>query len=129
MNPNLHLLLRIALNGVALLLLPEIIDGLKVESYLAALASAVLIVLANALLRPILILVTLPITLLSLGLFTLVINALLFWMVTGLVGGVSVDSFGTAFWSALLYSLLTWLVSAAIGDSERPPEHFGRRQD
>ena len=117
MSPGLRLLLRIALNGVALLLLPEVIDGLRVESYAAALAGAILIVLVNALLRPILILVTLPITLLSMGLFTLVINALLFWMVTGLVGGVAVDSFGTAFWSALLYSLLTWLVSLAVGDN------------
>ena len=115
MSPGLRLLVCIALNGVALLLLPEVIDGLRVESYGAALVGAILIAVANALLRPILILVTLPITLLSLGLFTLVINALLFWMVTGLVGGVAVDSFATAFWSALLYSLLTWLVAVAIG--------------
>lgn len=113
---NLRLILRWALNAVALLLLPELISGLRVDSYAAALIGALLLGLINALIRPLLILVTLPITLLSLGLFTLVINAFLFWAVAGLVGGVHVDGFWTAFWSALLYSLLTWLVSIALGD-------------
>lgn len=116
MKPGTHLLLRWALNAVALLLVPEIVSGLHVDSYLAALLSAMLLGLANALIRPLLILVTLPITLLSLGLFTLVINGLLFWAVSGLVAGVQLDGFGSAFWSALVYSLLTALVNLALGD-------------
>lgn len=120
MSSNLRLILRWALNAVALLLLPELISGLRVDGYTAALVTALLLGLVNALIRPLLILVTLPITLLSLGLFTLVINGLLFWAVSGLVGGVQVDGFWSAFWSALLYSLLTWLVNIAIGD---PSEH------
>lgn len=119
MNPNLRLLLRWALNAVALLILPEIIAGIAVESYLSALAAAMLLGLVNALIRPILILITLPITLLTLGLFTLVINAFLFWGVSGLIGGVQVSDFWTAFWGALLYSLLTWIVNVAVGDAER----------
>lgn len=113
---NLRLILRWALNAVALLLLPELIAGLRVDSYAAALVGALLLGLVNALIRPLLILITLPITLLTLGLFTLVINALLFWSVASLVGGVHVDGFWTAFWSALLYSLMTWLVNIAIGE-------------
>lgn len=119
MNPTLRLLLRWALNAVALLIIPEIISGITVESYLSALAAAVLLGLVNALIRPILVLITLPITLLTLGLFTLVINAFLFWGVSGLVGGVHVSDFWTAFWGALLYSLLTWIVNLAVGDPDR----------
>ena len=116
MDPRLRLALRWLLNAVALMLLPELISDLRVESYAAALLTALLLGLINALIRPILILVTLPITLLTLGLFTLVINALLFWGVAGLVSGVHVPDFWTAFWGALLYSLLTWLVDIALAD-------------
>lgn len=116
MDPRLRIAVQWLLNAVALMLLPEVIGGLEVESYTAALMTALLLGLINALIRPFLILVTLPITLLSLGLFTLVINALLFWGVASLVAGVNVPDFWTAFWSALLYSALTWLVSIALAD-------------
>ena len=119
MTPSLRLLLRWALSAVALLIIPEIVAGIAVESYVSALAAALLLGLINALIRPILILITLPITLLTLGLFTLVINALLFWGVSGLVGGLQVSDFGSAFWGALLYSVLTWLVNLTVGDPER----------
>jgi putative membrane protein len=119
MTPSLRLLLRWALSAVALLIIPEIVAGIAVQSYVSALAAALLLGLINALIRPILILITLPITLLTLGLFTLVINALLFWGVSGLVGGLQVSDFGSAFWGALLYSVLTWLVNLTLGDPER----------
>ncbi|MCB1961413.1 MAG: phage holin family protein [Rhodocyclaceae bacterium] len=122
----MKLIVRWALNAVALMLLPELIDSLAITSYTAALISALLLGLINALIRPILILVTLPITLLTLGLFTLVINALLFWMVSGLVAGFEVPDFATAFWGALLYSLLTWLVDLALGDPQRRQVHIRR---
>lgn len=109
--------LRWLLNAGALFVLPELVDGLRVGSYSAALVTALLLGLINTLIRPLLILITLPITLLTLGLFTLVINALLFWGVTGLVSGVHVADFWTAFWSALLYSLLTWIVNLALQDT------------
>ena len=82
------------------------------------LISALLLGFVNAIIRPVLVLVTLPITLLTLGLFTLVINALMFWAVSGLVAGFVVPDFWTAFWGALLYSLLTWLVSLALSDRD-----------
>ena len=128
MTPGLRLLLRWALNAVALLIIPEIVSGIAVESYVSALAAALLLGLINALIRPILILITLPITLLTLGLFTLVINALLFWGVSGLVGGLQVSDFGDAFWGALLYSVLTWLVNLAVGDPERKVRVVVNRQ-
>lgn len=116
MDPRLKLALRWLLSAMALMLLPELISGLRVESYAAALLTALLLGLINALIRPILILITLPITVLTLGLFTLVINALLFWGVAGLVSGVHVPDFWTAFWSAIVYSLLTSLVNIALAD-------------
>jgi putative membrane protein len=130
-NPRLKLGLQWLLNAVALMLLPEIITDLQVESYTSALVTALLLGLINALIRPILILITLPITLLTLGLFTLVINALLFWAVAGLVSGVHVPGFWTAFWSALLYSLLTWLVGIALSDRDDQRTRFvhGRRRE
>ena len=118
-SPTLRLLARWALNAVALLIIPELIDGINVTTYVAALAAALLLGLANALIRPVLVLITLPITLLTLGLFTLLINAFLFWGVSGLVGGLQVADFWSAFWGALLYSLLTWMVNLAVGDPER----------
>ena len=94
----MKLLIRWALNALALMLLPELLASIRVDSYSAALVSALLLGLVNALIRPLLILVTLPITLLTLGLFTLVINALLFWMVGNVVGGFHVPGFWPAFW-------------------------------
>lgn len=119
MSARIKLALQWLLNAVALLLLPEVITDLRVDSYAAALGTALLLALINTLIRPILIFVTLPITLLTLGLFTLVINALLFWGVSALVSGVHVPDFWTAFWSALLYSLLTWFVSLALSGGDR----------
>lgn len=113
----MKLVVRWALNALALMLLPELLTSIRVDSYAAALVSALVLGLANALIRPLLILVTLPITLLTLGLFTLVINALLFWMVGNLVGGFHVPGFWPAFWGAIVYSLLTWLVSLALADT------------
>lgn len=109
-------LLRWALNAVALMLVPEVVSSIHVSSYTAALIAAIIIGLLNALVRPILILLTLPITALTLGFFILVINALLFWLASELVGGFQVGGFWSAMWGALVYSLLTWLVSLALGE-------------
>lgn len=111
-------LLRWALNAVALMLVPELVSSIQVSSYTAALIAAIIIGLLNALVRPALILLTLPITALTLGFFILVINALLFWLASELVGGFQVDGFWPAMWGALVYSLLTWLVSLALGDKK-----------
>lgn len=114
----MKLLLRWALNAVALMLVPEVLTEIRVDGYAAALISALLLGFVNAIIRPVLVLVTLPITLLTLGLFTLVINAMMFWAVSGLVAGFVVPDFWTAFWGALLHSLLTWLVSLALSDRD-----------
>ncbi|WP_374481751.1 phage holin family protein [Zoogloea sp.] len=114
----MKLLVRWALNAIALMLVPEIVTSIRVDSYTAALLSALLLGFVNAIIRPVLLIITLPITVLTLGLFMLVINALMFWSVSGLVRGFAVPDFATAFWGALLYSLLTWLVNLALGDKD-----------
>ncbi|MDQ7989299.1 MAG: phage holin family protein [Candidatus Dactylopiibacterium sp.] len=108
-------LLRWALNAAALMLVPELISGIAVTSFTAALIAALVIGLLNALIRPLLILLTLPITALTLGLFILVINALLFWFASNFVSGFSVAGFWPALFGALLYSVLTWFVDLALG--------------
>ncbi|MEC5396727.1 phage holin family protein [Uliginosibacterium sp. H1] len=113
------LLIRWALGALALMIVPEIVSSIRVESYLAALAAALLLGLVNALIRPILILLTLPITVLTLGIFALVINALLFWGVSELVTGFRVDGFWAAMWGALVYGVLTWMINLALADRKK----------
>lgn len=115
-------LLRWALNAVALMLVPEVVSSIEVRSYTAALIAALLIGLMNALIRPVLLLLTLPVTVLTLGFFALVINALLFWLVAEMVRGFYVPSFWSAMWGALLYSVLTWMVNVALNDKKQAPQ-------
>jgi len=107
-------LLRWALNALALMLIPEIVTSIQVRSFTAALVAALLIGLMNALIRPVLLLFTLPVTVLTLGFFALVINAFLFWLVSEMVHGFYVPGFWSAMWGALLYSILTWCVNVAL---------------
>jgi len=107
----LSLLARWVVNAAALLLVAYIYPGVHVESFLAAALAALGLGLVNAILRPLLILLTLPATILTLGLFIFVINALLFWLVAEVVHGFSVTGFGAALLGSILYSVITLLTS------------------
>jgi putative membrane protein len=85
-----------------------------------ALLVAVILGLLNAVVRPILVILTLPVTLLTLGLFIFVINALLFQFVASFVKGFDVAGFWPAFWGSIVYSLISWAVSALVFGDERP---------
>lgn len=87
-----------------------LIPGIVVDSFSVALIAAVILGLVNVLIKPILVFFTLPITLLSLGTFIFIINALLFWLVSVLVPGFGVDGFVSAFLGALLVSVVQWLL-------------------
>lgn len=108
----MQLLLRWILNALALLLVTRIVPGVTVDGFYAALVVALVLGIVNALIRPILVFLTLPINLLTLGLFTLVINALLFWFVSTLVKGFQVAGFMAAFWGALMLWAVSWLTNA-----------------
>ena len=103
------LLLRWLISALTLLLLAYYLPGIGVTGFYAALITALVLGLINALIRPLIILLTLPINILTLGLFTLVINALLFWFVSTIVKGFEVAGFWPAFWGALILSLASWL--------------------
>jgi putative membrane protein len=85
-----------------------------VQDFTVALIAALVLGLVNTLVRPILVLLTLPVTIITLGLFILVINGLMFWVVANFVSGFYVASFGTAMLAALLYSVISWALSALI---------------
>jgi putative membrane protein len=114
----LPLLLRWLLNAAALMLVAYLYPGVQVDSLGSAIVAAVLLGLVNAVVRPILVVLTLPVTILTLGLFIFVINALLFWFVAEIVGGFHVSGFGAAFVGSILYSVITLLTSWIV---------FGRR--
>lgn len=113
------LLLRWLLNALALILVSYVVPGVAVASFYSALITALLIGFANAVIRPILILLTLPITLLTLGLFTFVINAAMIYLVSTIVKGFEVESFGAALLAALILWLIGWVTNSFFESSDR----------
>ncbi|HEX3464630.1 MAG TPA: phage holin family protein [Candidatus Elarobacter sp.] len=112
------LLIRLVVNAVALIAVAYVVPGIHVYGFGGALLAAIILGIVNAVLRPILVVLTLPLELVTLGLFTLVINALLFWLVGVLHVGLSVDGFWPAFWGALVMSIVSWLLSLLTRGAE-----------
>ncbi len=110
----MRLLLIWLINAAALFALPFLMSSVTVTNVGAALVAALVLGLVNTLVRPVLVLLTLPVTFLSLGLFLLVINALLFWGVAHLVDGFHVEGFWSAFLAAILYSVISWALSTLL---------------
>jgi putative membrane protein len=107
-------LLGWAINAGVLLLMPYILPAVQVRDFGAALIAALVLGLLNAIVRPILVVLTLPVTMITLGLFILVINGLMFWLASRLLDGFQVASFGWAIVAALLFSLISWVVSTVV---------------
>lgn len=101
------LLLKWLALSLAILFVGWIVPGITISSFATALVASIVIALVNLVIKPILVFLTLPINILTLGLFILVINALLFMFVAYLIPGVEVDGFWSAFWGALLLSILS----------------------
>ena len=110
----MRLLLRWLLSAAALMLIAYYLPGISVASFYTALIAALVLGLVNALIRPIILALTLPVNILTLGLFTFVINALLFWLVATVVKGFSVAGFWPAFWGALIMWAVGWVVSGFL---------------
>ena len=108
---------RVVVNILAIVLAGSIVPGIRLDGPLAAIAAGVLLGLVNAIVRPVLIILTLPITLVTLGLFLLVLNGLCLWLVAGVVRGFHVDGFWAAVLGALVVSALSWIVTLLISDS------------
>ena len=114
----MKLLLVWLLNALALLAVAYFVPGIHVAGFAAALVAALVIGLVNMLIRPILVLFTLPITILTLGLFIFVINGLLFYLVASWLQGFEVGSVTAGIVGALVYSVLSWLFSALLIDNK-----------
>ncbi len=116
------ILVRWCINALALLAVAYLYSGVQVDGIIAALAAALVLGLVNAVIRPILILLTLPVTLLSMGLFIFVINAWLFWMVAEVVKGFTVSGFMAALLGSMMYSVISLLVSMVITERKKKVE-------
>jgi putative membrane protein len=110
----MKLLIVWLINALALLALPYLFDSIKIDSFVTAMIVALVLGLVNAVIRPILVLLTLPATILTLGLFIFVINGLMFWFVASFVEGFAVAGFWPAVFGAIVYSVLSWLASALL---------------
>jgi putative membrane protein len=108
------LLSKWLLSAAALLAVAYLYGGVEVRSFQAALLAALVIGLFNLVLRPLLVLLTLPVTIVTLGLFLFVINALMFWWAAGLLDGFYVRSFGAALVGSLIYSAFGVVIDSAL---------------
>lgn len=106
-----RLILKWVLNSFALFFVMKLIPGIQIDQFRDLLIGALVIGLLNAFLRPIVILLTLPVTVLTLGLFTLVINGVMFYLAAQLVEGFHVSSFSVAFVAALLFSIFSFVLN------------------
>lgn len=111
---SMKLLTKWLLAACALLMVAYLYPGVQIQSFGSALIAAAFIGLFNILLRPILVVLTLPVTLVTLGLFLFVINALMFWAAASLLDGFGVNGFWAALLGSLIYSALMLVVEAAL---------------
>jgi len=109
-SPTMKLILRLLLTALAVVILAKVLPGVGVDSYGTAIIVAIVLGLLNFLVKPILVLLTLPVTIITLGLFLLIVNALIILLADNLVSGFSVDSI----WWAVLFSLLLSVLQSIL---------------
>lgn len=102
------------INALALLALPYLMQSVSINSFGTAMLVAVVLGFVNTIIRPILLLLTLPVTVLTMGLFIFVINGLMFWAVANMIDGFHVAGFWSAVGGALLYSVISWTLSTLL---------------
>lgn len=110
-------LLRVVVNALAIMVASSILPGIEVDGLLPALAAGLLLGLVNGFVRPVLLILTLPITLVTLGLFLFVLNGFCFWLVASLVKGFHVSGFWSAMLGSIVVSAVSWIVTTLISDS------------
>ncbi len=115
----MSLIIRWFINALALMLVAYLYSGVQVTGIVQALIAALVLGLVNAIIRPILVILTLPVTVLTLGLFIFIINAFLFWFVAEVVKGFNVSGFMAALIGSLMYSVITIITSWLISGTEK----------
>lgn len=108
--------LHVVLTAGALLIVAHLVGGVHVSGFGAAVIGALVLGLVNAVVRPIMILLTLPLTILTLGLFLFVVNALMLWLVAALVPGIQIAGFGAALLGSLLLTVLNLVIDLLMPD-------------
>ena len=113
-----HFVFRWAITTVAVMVASSIIHGIRYDSAASLIGAALLLGILNAFLRPILLILSAPLILLTLGLFILVVNGLMLLIVPSIVIGFHVDTFASAFWGAIVISIVSWILSAFFRGSD-----------
>ena len=113
------LVIRMLVNAAALMLAAYVVPGLAVRSFTTALLAGLVLGLINAIVRPVLVILTFPITLVTLGLFLLILNGFCLWLASTVVPGFEVHGFWAAVLGALLISVVSWLAGALVTDRGR----------
>lgn len=115
----MNLIIRLLINALAVFVLAYVLNGVTVDGYVGAIIVAVVLSILNLLVKPILVILTLPITIITLGLFLLVINAIIILLADKLVDGFSVSNFGTAILFSILLSILQWVLQSFLKDDKK----------
>lgn len=121
-------LIRWLLNTFVLLLVAYLLPGVSFSTFWSALITSAIFGLINATIRPLMLILTLPINFLTLGLFTLIINALMFWLASTIVKGFYVADFTSAFWGALFYWLIVVMINFLSEEDNKPKRIKARRR-
>lgn len=113
-----HFVFRWIATTVAVMVAASIIHGIRYDTVGSLIGAALLLGILNAFVRPILLILSAPLILLTLGFFILIINGLMLRFVPSIVSGFQVDSFGSAFWGAIVISIISWILSAFFRGSD-----------
>jgi len=110
----IHFLVRWGVNALSIFIVAHIVKGIEVPSTSVVLVVALVLGIINAFLRPLIILITLPINILTLGIFTLFINGAIFYLVSKIVKGFVITGFWPAFWGYIIFSIISFLLSLLV---------------
>ena len=113
-----HFVFRWLVTTVGVMVAASIISGIRYDSSGSLIAAALLLGILNAFVRPLLLILGAPLILLTLGIFVLIVNGLMLYWVPGIVSGFHVDGYGSAFWGAVVVSIISWLLSAFFRGSD-----------
>ena len=123
------IVIRWLITTLAIMAVPYLSSGVKVDGFFSALLASAILGILNALVRPLLIILTLPLTIVTIGLFIFVINALLFEFAAAVVPGMHVDSFWSALWASIIVSIVSWILNSLIAGGAGETTVIVRRGD
>jgi len=116
-----RLLLKLLIGSLGLWLADRLLGGLTIDGWVSLLLASLLLGVVNALLRPVLFILTLPVTIVTLGLFLLVLNGMMIGLVSWLLPGVTIDGLWTAILAAIITGLVSWFGQIVTGDGKQKP--------